>query len=74
MKARAALLDSGTPKRYRIQLTLQEGKTAEFIYNDREIARQHWDQLQGTGVVAGLAIKSYDYKEEDLKREKNTAS
>ena len=74
MKARAALLDSNTPKRYRIILTLQEGRTAEFIYNDRAIARQHWDQLQGTGVVAGLAIKTYDYSEEELKREKNTTS
>ena len=74
MKTRARLLDSGRAREYRIRLTLQEGRTAEFIYNDREIARQHWDQLQGTGVVAGLAIKTYDYSEQEQAREKNTAS
>lgn len=74
MKTKAALLDSGQAKKYHIILTLQEGKTAEFIYNDRSIARQHWDQLQGTGTVAGLAIKTYNYKEEDIKNGKNTTS
>jgi len=72
VKTKAALLKDRAQKYlYRISLNLQEGKTAEFIYNDRAIARQHWDQLQGSGVVAGLAIRTYNFYEEAV-NEKNT--
>jgi hypothetical protein len=73
MKRARLLVNPELPTHFAISLTLQEGKTAEFVYNDRAIARQHWDQLQGSGTVAGLAIKKYDYKEYNLD-EKNTTS
>jgi hypothetical protein len=73
MKRARLLTDPTQPTHFAITLTLQEGKTAEFIYNDRNLARQHWDQLQGQGVVAGLAIRQYDYKEY-TRNEKDTTS
>ena len=60
---RAALLDNGAPKSYEIHLKLQEGKTATFSYSDRFLARSHWEQLQGLGIIAGHAIKAYEFKE-----------
>jgi hypothetical protein len=60
---RAALLDNGSPKSYEIHLKLQEGKTARFVYSDRFLARSHWEQLQGLGIIAGHAIKAYEFKE-----------
>jgi hypothetical protein len=60
----AALLQSKDAKRvYRIRLVLQEKQTAEFTYSDRFLARTHWDQLQGTGLIGGYAIKNYEYDE-----------
>ena len=73
MRKAALLKNLKEPTLFRIRLKLQESKTAEFIYNDRAIARLHWDQLQGSGVVAGLAIKEYEYIEEH-DNVKNTAS
>jgi hypothetical protein len=65
---RAALLANGsTPKNYEIHLRLQEGKTAVFTYSDRFLARSHWEQLQGQGLIAGHAIKDYEFKETDAK-------
>jgi len=67
MKKTAVLLEPKTAKKiYRIRLTLQERQTAEFIYSDRMMARSHYDQLQGTGIVGGYAIKSYSFEEETV--------
>jgi hypothetical protein len=67
MKKTAALLEPKTAKKiYRIRLTLQERQTAEFVYSDRMMARSHYDQLQGTGIVGGYAIKSYSFEEETI--------
>lgn len=64
MKKNPALLTNpATPRLFRIDLRLQEGKTASFEFNDREIARTYYDQLQGIGVVAGLAIKQIEFTE-----------
>ena len=61
---RAALLDTAAePRRYEIHLRLQEGKTVTFTYSDRFLARSHWEQLQGSGMIAGHAIKDYEFKE-----------
>lgn len=48
---------------YRISLRLQESKTVTLEFNDRFIARTHWDQLHALGVFAGLVIKEYKFDE-----------
>ena len=65
MKQRAALLkDSTKPQSFHITLQLQEAKTAEFIYNDRDMARNHYEQLRAQMVCGGLAIKQIGFREE----------
>lgn len=49
--------------RYRITLMLQEGKTVEIIYNDRDLAEQQWHLFQGVGVYTTLVIKKYLFEE-----------
>lgn len=61
-KTNAALL-TGSPRLFRIDIVLQEGKTASFEFNDRQIARNHYDHLQALGVIAGLAIRQIEFKE-----------
>jgi hypothetical protein len=63
MKQRPAILGTENKMLYRIELGLQEGKTAEFNYSDKFLARTHWDQLQGVPVIGGHAIKSYKFIE-----------
>jgi hypothetical protein len=61
---RPSLLDSSQGHRqYEIHLKLQEGKTAIFTYSDRFLARSHWEQLQGQGMVGGHAINGYEFRE-----------
>jgi hypothetical protein len=61
---KAALLDNPEAiKQYEIHLRPQEGKTATFVYSDRFLARSHWEQLQGQGIVGGHAIKGYEFRE-----------
>jgi hypothetical protein len=57
------LKDPNKPSRFRIDLTLQEKKTAKFEYNDRFMAREHYEQLRAQGVCGGLAIKSIEFTE-----------
>jgi hypothetical protein len=60
---RPAILGTASKMTYRIELGLQEGKTAEFNYSDRFLARTHWDQLQGNPMIGGHAIKTYKFIE-----------
>jgi hypothetical protein len=66
MTKKSALL-SGLPilKTWTIKLALQEGKLIDITFNDREIAQAHWNQLQATGIISGLAIKKYEWIEND---------
>ncbi len=61
MKKTPSLLS--TPKTYTIKLLLQENKTAEFRYSDRNMAQQHWDQIRATNVVGNNAVKSSEFVE-----------
>ena len=67
MKQRPALLKSNeTRSQYRIEMRLQEGRTAEFIYSDRHMAREHFDHLRTVGVVGGVAIRHIEFMETNL--------
>lgn len=64
MKQRPALLKDPTkPQSYHISLKLQENQTAEFIYSDRDMARNHYEQLRAQMVCGGLAVKQIDLVE-----------
>lgn len=64
MKKTATLLDNPTvPKTYTIKLLLQENKTAEFNYSDRNMARAHWDQIRAHNVVGNHAVKRSEFIE-----------
>lgn len=43
---------------YSISIELQEGRTAEFNYSDRDMAETHFLQLQAQSIVGSYAIKS----------------
>jgi hypothetical protein len=66
MTKKSALL-SGLPvlKSWTIKLTLQEGKLIDITFNDRQIAETHWNQLQAQGIIAGLAIRKYEWIDND---------
>jgi hypothetical protein len=57
------LLTDPKPGTFRISLRLQESKTVDLVFNDRFIARTHWDQLHAQGVFSGLVIKEYKFDE-----------
>ena len=59
----ALLKDPARPAQFRIDLTLQEKKSARFEYNDRAMAREHYEQLRAQGVCGGLAIRSIEFTE-----------
>ena len=61
MKKTATLLS--TPKSYTIRLLLQENKTAEFVYSDRNMAEQHWLQIRAHNVVGNHAVKKSEFVE-----------
>ena len=63
---KSALL-SGVPaaKSWTIKLVLQEGKLIDITFNDRDIAENHWNQLQAQGIIAGLAIRKYEWIDND---------
>lgn len=64
MKQKPKLLASKDEQtHYRINLTLQEGRTATFTYSDRTMARDHWDQLRFHGVIGGFAIRDSHWEE-----------
>ena len=42
---------------YTVTVELQAGRTAEFTYNDLELAGNHYDQLQAQQIVGHLGIK-----------------
>jgi hypothetical protein len=64
MKKTAAILrDPQKPRKFQIDLRLQEQKTARFEYNDRDMAREHYEQLRAQGVCGGLAIKHIEFME-----------
>jgi len=66
MTKRATLLKSDAEKSvYKISIKLQEGRTANFEYSDRYMAREHFEQLQFHGVIGGVAIR--DIKLEEIK-------
>lgn len=66
MKKQALLLKSDTENSiFRISIKLQEGRTANFDYSDRHMAREHFEQLQFHGVIGGVAIR--DIKLEEIK-------
>jgi hypothetical protein len=66
MTKKSALL-SGLPvlKSWTIKLSLQEGKLIDITFNDRQIAETHWNQLQAQGIIAGLAIRKYEWIDND---------
>ena len=64
-KTRGALLGTTAKTQYRIQLELQEGRTATFTYSDRSMAREHYLQLTALGAVGGYAIRSHEFGEVD---------
>lgn len=43
---------------YRISVILQEGRTCEFQYSDRDMAESHFVQLQAQGIIGNYAIRS----------------
>jgi hypothetical protein len=61
-KPAAVLLDNpDMSTTYRIQIRLQQGRTARMEFNDRDIARAHFDFLRSTGVCGGLAIREIEF-------------
>ncbi len=66
MKKTPALLQDPTKQTYQIEMQLQEKQTARFEYSDRDMAREHYEQLRAQGVVGGLAIKQIEFKEISL--------
>ena len=64
MKKTPTLLDNpAQPKTYIIKLLLQENKTAEFRYSDRNMAQAHWLQIRVHNVVGNHAVKSSEFVE-----------
>jgi hypothetical protein len=61
MKKTPAILDNTKKIAYKITLKLQGGETAEFYYSNRDQARAHWDQIQGTGVVGVTPVREAQY-------------
>jgi len=43
---------------YSISVQLQAGRTAEFTYNDFQLADAHYTQLQAQPFIGQLGIKS----------------
>lgn len=44
-------------KLYSLTVELQAGRRATFSYNDEELARNHYDQLQAQQIIGHLGIK-----------------
>jgi hypothetical protein len=66
MTKKSALLTGVQAARsWTIKLVLQEGKLIDITFNDKGIAEAHWNQLQATGIIAGLAIKRYEWIQND---------
>jgi hypothetical protein len=65
MKKSALLTGVPAAKSWTIKLSLQEGKLIDITFNDKMIAENHWNQLQALGMIAGLAIKRYEWIEND---------
>ena len=64
MTKRALLLKTDSENTiYRIKIRLQEGRTAEFNYSDRVMAREHYEQLSFHGVIGGVAIREINLEE-----------
>lgn len=63
MKKSALLTGVPAAQSWTIKLSLQEGKLIDITFNDRSIAEAHWNQLQAMGMIAGLAIKKYEWVE-----------
>jgi hypothetical protein len=65
MKKSALLSGVQAAQTWTIKLSLQEGKLIDITFNDRVIAENHWNQLQAMGMIAGLAIKRYEWVQND---------
>ena len=64
MTKRALLLKSENDESlFRINIRLQEGRTATFTYSDRTMAREHFEQLRFHGVVGGVAIREINFEQ-----------
>jgi hypothetical protein len=64
MTKRALLLKSDDEASlFRINIRLQEGKTATFTYSDRTMAREHFEQLRFHGVVGGVAVREITFEQ-----------
>jgi hypothetical protein len=64
MTKRPVLLKSENDQSlFRINIRLQEGKTATFTYSDRVMAREHFEQLRFHGVVGGAAIREINFEQ-----------
>ena len=61
MTVKKAALLQVQPNDVTIQITLQEGKTCRFVYSDRNMAREHFEELQFRGVVGGVAIRNIEF-------------
>jgi len=68
IKQRGVLLGTNDKTKYKIDLELQQGRTATFIYSDRQMAKEHYAQLTAQGVVGGVAIRNHTFGEFDEKR------
>jgi hypothetical protein len=64
MKKQPLLLTSeNDPVLFRINIRLQEGRTATFTYSDRVMAREHFEQLRFHGVVGGVAVREITFEQ-----------
>jgi len=64
MTKRPVLLKSDNDQSlFRINIRLQEGRTATFTYSDRVMAREHFEQLRFHGVVGGVAVREITFEE-----------
>lgn len=44
-------------------MTLQQGRRCEFLYSDRQLARDHFEVLRAVGVIGTWAIKEITFHE-----------
>ena len=64
MTKRAALLKSSEQDQiYKVTIRLQQNRWCEFAYNDKTMAREHFELLRTIGVIGQLAIKEIKFHE-----------
>jgi len=63
VKRSALLQPQQSDLTYRVAMTLQQGRRCEFLYSDRQLARDHFEVLRAVGVIGTWAIKEITFHE-----------